>query len=101
MKPEETTYTSGANQSQAPVPPPNSYLALAIITTILCCMPLGIVSIVHASRVESLYRLGDIAGATYNSQQARKWAFCGIGFSVAFWVLYFIFCVCLGMASAL
>ena len=35
---------------------PNSYLALAIISTILCCLPTGIVSIIYATKVNSLYQ---------------------------------------------
>ena len=72
MKPEENTFNPDPSRSQTPVPPPSSHLALAILTTVFCCLPLGIVSIVYASKVDSLYSVGDIAGATYNSMQARK-----------------------------
>ena len=34
---------------------PNNHMALAILTTICCCLPLGIVAIVKASSVDSLY----------------------------------------------
>ena len=101
MKPEENTFNPDPTRTQGPVPPPSSHLALAILTTVLCCLPLGIVSIVYASKVDSLYRVGDIAGATYNSMQARKWAYWGIGISVVGWALYFVFVVCLGMAASL
>lgn len=50
-----------ANQVNQPKPP--NYLALAIITTILCCLPLGIVSIVFSTQVNSKYAIGDYDGA--------------------------------------
>lgn len=37
------------NPTNQPQFPPNNHLALAIITTILCCLPAGIVSIVYAT----------------------------------------------------
>lgn len=101
MKPEENTFNPDPSRSQTPVPPPSSHLALAILTTVFCCLPLGIVSIVYASKVDSLYSVGDIAGATYNSMQARKWAYWGIGLALVSAVLYFLFVVCLGMAASL
>lgn len=101
MKPEENTFNPDPTRNQVPVPPPSSHLVLAILTTIFCCLPLGIVSIVYASKVDSLYSVGDIAGATYNSLQARKWAYWGIGISLVGIVLYFLFAVCLGMANSL
>lgn len=101
MKPEENTFNPDPSRSQTPVPPPSSHLALAILTTVFCCLPLGIVSIVYASKVDSLYSVGDIAGATYNSMQARKWAYWGIGLALVGAVLYFLFVMCLGMAASL
>ena len=47
--------------------PPGEYIpnhmVWAILTTLFCCLPFGIVSIVHAARVDSLSAAGDIAGA--------------------------------------
>lgn len=40
-----------------------SHLAEAIITTLCCCLPFGIVSIVYAAKVSSLLQSGDVAGA--------------------------------------
>lgn len=54
-------------------PPPN-YLVWAILSTILCCTPLGIVSIVFAAQVESKWSAGDHAGAQHASDNARRWA---------------------------
>ena len=43
-------------QVSTPMPPkPDNNLVLAIICTICCCLPLGIVGIVKASKVNGLY----------------------------------------------
>lgn len=59
-------------QPQGPKPP--SYLVWAILTTLFCCLPFGIASIVFAARVDSNYNAGDLAGARAASESAKKWA---------------------------
>ena len=54
-------------------PPPN-YLVWAILTTIFCCLPLGIASIVFSTQVNSKWSLGDIVGAQDASVKAKKFA---------------------------
>jgi hypothetical protein len=46
----------------------------AILTTLCCCLPFGIVSIVFAAQVDSKYNGGDLAGALQASENAKKWA---------------------------
>ncbi len=55
-----------------------NYLVHSILLTVLCCLPFGIVAIVYAAQVNSKLQLGDIAGATEASNQAKRW--CWIGF---------------------
>jgi len=57
------------DQNTQPKPP--NYLAMAIITTILCCLPLGIVSIVFSTQVNSKYAIGDYEGALKASKNAK------------------------------
>ena len=57
-------------------------LALAIIVTVLCCLPLGIVGIVHAAQVNAKARGGDITGAVESARQARKWSLWGMGIGI-------------------
>ncbi len=52
---------------------PQNYLVSAIFVTLLCCLPLGIVSIVYASQVDSKFNAGDYAGARQASDSARTW----------------------------
>lgn len=55
-------------------PKPDNYLVWGILTTLFCCMPFGIVSIVYSSRVDTLYTCGKYTEAAQASANARKWA---------------------------
>ena len=55
-------------------PMPDTYLVWAILATLLCCLPFGIVSIVKASQVSSLYNQGRYQEAVAASEAAKKWA---------------------------
>jgi uncharacterized membrane protein YvbJ len=68
-------------QSHGPVTQvaiPN-YLVQAIIITLCCCLPFGIVAIVYAAQVNTKAKVGDIQGAVDSSGKARMW--CWIGFA--------------------
>ena len=69
---------------------PGNNMALAVLTTVLCCLPLGIVSIVYAQKVDGLYFAGDYAGALEASKNARKWAIIGMIAGIAVGILYFL-----------
>lgn len=69
-------------------PRPSSYLALAIITTILCCLPTGIVSIIYASKVNGLYEDGKYHEAQNASKNAKTWGLISIAVSFLVVILY-------------
>ena len=48
-----------------------NYLVQAILVTIFCCLPLGIVAIIFAAQVNGKVTAGDIAGAQSSSRTAR------------------------------
>lgn len=52
----------------APEPCPPTNMVWAIISTVLCCLPMGIVAIVFATQVTNKYRQGDIEGAKRASE---------------------------------
>lgn len=66
---------------------PDNHLVWAILTTILCCLPLGIVAIVKASKVETLWFNGHYTEAQKNADDAKKYSRIGIGIGVAYWVV--------------
>ena len=75
-------------QQQAP---PNNHLALAIITTILCCLPAGIVSIVYATQVNSKWQAGDYQGAQRASKNAQTWWIVAIVAASISVILFIVF----------
>ena len=86
------TDTSSAYNPNATRPPmPENYLVWAILSTIFCCIPLGIVSIIHSTKVSSAYAAGDYEGALKASKDAKKWAIWGAVAGGVFIVVYFIF----------
>ncbi|MCK0109891.1 CD225/dispanin family protein [Flavobacteriaceae bacterium S0825] len=71
-------------------PRPDSYLALAIISTIICCLPLGIVSIVYATKVNSLYADGNYDEAIRASKNAKTWGLVSVGVAVVGLLIYIL-----------
>lgn len=71
-------------------PRPDSYLALSIISTILCCLPVGIVSIIYATKVNSLYEDGKYSEASSASKNAKIWGLVSVGIAVIGWLLYIL-----------
>lgn len=61
----------------SPNPPPN-YLAIAILSTIFCCLPTGIISIIYAAQVNSKWASDDFTGAQMASNNAKTWAIVSI-----------------------
>jgi hypothetical protein len=53
---------------------PDNYLVWAILCTVLCCLPLGIVSIVYSTKVSGLWNQGRYAEAQAAANNAKKWA---------------------------
>ena len=62
-----------------------NYLVWTILTTILCCVPLGAVGIYFSTQVNSRLNAGDYAGAVEASNKAKMWAMisAGVGLVVA------------------
>lgn len=59
---------------QNPAPPmPKNYLVWAVVITLLCCMPAGIVAIVFAAQVSQRYYAGDYEAAERYSRRAQIW----------------------------
>lgn len=56
---------------------PDNYLVWAILTTVMCCLPFGIVSIVYSTKVSGLWAQGRYAEAQAASANAKKWAIIG------------------------
>ena len=69
--------------------PPETWLAQAILVTIFCCLPFGIVGIVNAAKVEKLFYSGDIEGAKMASREAKRWTMVSFWIGIIFILLYY------------
>jgi hypothetical protein len=86
-----------------PMPDPNApayvpnYLVQAILTTIFCCTPFGIVAIIFAAQVNGKLAMGDYAGAVQTSKQAKMWCWVAFGVQLALIAAYVAFLIVMGV----
>lgn len=78
----------------------DNHLVKAILATLFCCMPLGIVSIVYASGVNGKLQMGFYDDAVASAQKADQWAnysiFAGLA-AIGLYVVMMVLGVGLGM----
>ena len=70
-----------------------NYLVQAILVTLFCCVPFGIVAIVYAAQVNGKVALGDMEGAWRTSRSAKNWAWISFGVGLVItvgWVILLI-----------
>ncbi|MDZ4168423.1 MAG: CD225/dispanin family protein [Coriobacteriia bacterium] len=77
----------------APAPPVKNHLVMAILATVLCCIPLGAVGIIYAAQVNSKLASGDYAGAQRASKNALIWSWVAIGGGLIGGVLYAVLAI--------
>ena len=70
--------------------PPDNNLVWAILSTVLCCLPLGIVSIIKATNVNSLWAQGQYDAARQAAVDAKKFAIWSAISAVILWIVGFI-----------
>lgn len=56
---------------------PDNNLVWAILSTVLCCLPLGIVAIIKSTQVSGLWQSGQYAEAQQAADDAKKFALWG------------------------
>ncbi|WP_312556172.1 CD225/dispanin family protein [Empedobacter brevis] len=80
--------------------PPDNNLVFAILSTVLCCLPLGIVSIIKSTSVNTLWAQGQYDAARQAAADAKKFAIWSAAAAVIVWVLYILFFVVIGIGGA-
>lgn len=78
---------------------PSNNLVLAILSTLFCCLPFGVVSIVFASQVDNKWNSGDHAGAQEAADKAKRWAIISAVAGVVAIVAYIVIVVVIIGAS--
>jgi hypothetical protein len=61
---------------------------MAILVTIFCCLPFGIVAIVYAAQVNTKLQAGDYAGAADASKKAKTYSWVAFGLGLAGTLIY-------------
>lgn len=89
--------STGAAGGRPDIP---NHLVWAILSTLLCCLPLGIVSIVKSSQVNTLVATGHYDEAWKASEEAKKWAIISAATAVGLGVLYILLAVVLAAGSS-
>jgi hypothetical protein len=87
-------------QGGYPTQQPDSNLVWGILCAVLCCLPLGIVSIVYAAKVSGLWTSGRYAEAQQAADAARKWAIWGAVAGVVVGVIYAAIAVAGGLSMS-
>ena len=57
----------------------------AILCTLFCCLPLGIVAIIKASQVNTLYLRGEYNAAYVRASEAQRWIILSVILGVFSW----------------
>ena len=78
----------------APASVPN-YLVPSIIS-LFCCLPLGIVAVIFAARVNGQVQAGDTAGALESSRKAKMFSYIGLILGLI-WIAIWIVMTVLGV----
>lgn len=80
-------------------PPPKNWLVKAILVTVLCCLPFGIVALVYSSRMDSAWCAGQQEMAQQAADNAKKWVIAGLATGVGVTMLYVIFMIVVQIAA--
>ena len=77
-------------QNQSYEEKPNTWLVWSILSTIFCCLPLGIAGIVYANKVDTLWYQGHHEEARKAASKARMCCLIALGSGLIIGFFYFI-----------
>jgi H+/Cl- antiporter ClcA len=77
---------------------PKTWLLESILVTIFCCLPFGIVGIVYASKVTSLFASGQVQQSMEASHNAKRWVTIAFIVGIVCGILYTILYSILGIS---
>ena len=66
----------------------NTWLIPAILVTVLCCMPFGLVSVIFATKANNALNTGNYQQAQIDSERAKIWFFVALVLGFISTVLY-------------
>jgi len=68
------------------------------IISLFCCLPLGIVAVIFAARVNGQVQAGDTAGALDSSRKAKMFSYIGLILGLI-WIAIWVVMTVLGVGS--
>ena len=80
--------------------PPKNWLIESILVTLLCCLPFGIVGIIFATKVDTLWSTGQYDAAEQASRDAGKWVKIG-AVSGAIVIILYLLLIFFGVAGSI
>jgi len=92
--------TNEETQTQQPPQKPDNYLPWAIVSTLLCCLPFGIVAIIYSAKVDSEWNAGRYDAAIAAAASAKKWTWISAGIGLGVTLLSVIFIIIMAIAAA-
>ena len=90
QQPQYNNQGYGGYPSGAPMKPEN-YLLWTILTTIMCCLPLGAIGIYFSMQVDKNWEMGLPAEAAASARKAKLFAIASAASMGVLAVLYFVF----------
>lgn len=69
---------------------PDNLLVWSILSTVLCCLPLGVVAIIQSNKVDTLWAAGDHTGAQEAAKQAKLFCLISLGCGLLGYIIIFI-----------
>lgn len=75
------------------------YLIFAIITAILCCLPVGIPAVMFASRINSAQRAGQMDVARIFAKKAKMFTIISVALGVVIWTFILVIFIVYSVAT--
>ncbi len=79
---------------------PKNWLVESILVTLFCCLPFGIVGIVHSSKVDTEWINGNENAALIASKQAGKWTKWGFFIGIPLNIILLLLSVVSGILGS-
>lgn len=82
-------------------PKPENNLVWAVLCTCMCCLPLGVMALLSATKVDNLYAAGNYAEAEAEAAKAKKYSIWGAVIGAICGSIYLIFVFGLNIFAAM